>query len=87
MGFTRARRYANHKGGRKYAKEKDASGKKVALPRGEEDAIKAESARIFSDVLARVKAVCPMPLTSADAAGREVSRDDGAASRARVGDA
>jgi len=45
MGFTRARRYANHKGGRKYAKETDASGKKVQLPRGEEDPVKAESVR------------------------------------------
>ena len=40
MGFTRARRYANHKSGRKYA----ADG--TELPR-EEDAVKAESARIF----------------------------------------
>lgn len=41
MGFTRARRYANHKSGRKY----DAAGGE--LPR-EEDPIKAESAQIFS---------------------------------------
>jgi hypothetical protein len=41
MGYTRARRYANHKTGRKYA----AGGKEV-LPR-EEDAGKAESATIF----------------------------------------
>jgi hypothetical protein len=41
MGYTRARRYANHKSGRKY----DA-GSKVVLPR-EEDREKAESARIF----------------------------------------
>jgi hypothetical protein len=40
MGFTRARRYANHKSGRKY----DAEGNQ--LPR-EEDPIKAESAAIF----------------------------------------
>lgn len=40
MGFTRARRYANHKSGRKY----DAAG--VELPR-EEDPVKAESAQIF----------------------------------------
>jgi hypothetical protein len=40
MGFTRARRYANHKSGRKY----DAEGKE--LPR-DEDPIKAESAAIF----------------------------------------
>ena len=41
MGYTRARRYANHKSGRKYA----ASNKEL-LPR-EEDHEKAESARIF----------------------------------------
>lgn len=42
MGFTRARRYANHKGGRKYDPK---SGEE--LPRIPEDPIKAESARIF----------------------------------------
>jgi hypothetical protein len=41
MGYTRSRRYANHKSGRKYAK-----GSKEELPR-EEDTVKAESARIF----------------------------------------
>jgi len=41
MGWTRARRYANHRGGRKYA---PATGD--VLPR-EEDPVKAESARIF----------------------------------------
>jgi hypothetical protein len=41
MGYTRSRRYANHRSGRKYAK-----GSKEVLPR-EEDAIKAESAKIF----------------------------------------
>lgn len=41
MGFTRARRYANHKGGRKYG---DAG---EELPRDAEDEVKAESARIF----------------------------------------
>ena len=41
MGYTRSRRYANHKSGRKY----EAGGKEV-LPR-EEDPVKAESARIF----------------------------------------
>ncbi|MAS38251.1 MAG: cytoplasmic protein [Anaerolineaceae bacterium] len=48
MGFTRARRYANHKNGRKY----DAEGNE--LPR-EEDPVKAESAAIFYEkyVLAR----------------------------------
>ena len=41
MGYTRSRRYANHKSGRKYKK-----GSKEVLQR-EEDAIKAESAKIF----------------------------------------
>jgi hypothetical protein len=41
MGYTRSRRYANHKSGRKYA-----VGSKTVLPR-EEDPIKAQSARIF----------------------------------------
>jgi Domain of unknown function (DUF4385) len=41
MGYTRSRRYANHKSGRKYTK-----GSKIILPR-EEDSIKAESAKIF----------------------------------------
>ena len=41
MGWTRARRYANHPSGRKY----DPKTKEV-LPRGE-DAQKAEAARIF----------------------------------------
>ncbi len=40
MGYTRARRYANHRSGRKYGED----GK--VLPR-EEDPVKAESARIF----------------------------------------
>jgi Domain of unknown function (DUF4385) len=41
MGYTRSRRYANHKSGRKYAQDS-----KIILPR-EEDPIKAESAKIF----------------------------------------
>ena len=41
MGYTRSRRYANHKSGRKYKK-----GSKEILER-EEDAVKAESAKIF----------------------------------------
>jgi Domain of unknown function (DUF4385) len=41
MGYTRSRRYANHKSGRKYTK-----GSKIVLLR-EEDQIKAESAKIF----------------------------------------
>jgi len=41
MGYTRSRRYANHKSGRKYKE-----GSKEALQR-EEDTVKAESAKIF----------------------------------------
>jgi Domain of unknown function (DUF4385) len=41
MGYTRSRRYANHKSGRKYAKES-----KKILPYIE-DPVKAESAKIF----------------------------------------
>ena len=40
MGYTRARRYANHKGGRKY----DTDGKVLPFTN---DAVKAESAAIF----------------------------------------
>lgn len=54
MGFTRSRRYANHKGGKKYdgpvpADKKGQSGAhgRKELPRSKEDPIKAESARIF----------------------------------------
>jgi len=49
MGYTRARRYANHKGGRKY----DAQGEE--LPRGN-DPIKAEAARIFKSYWDRLRA-------------------------------
>lgn len=41
MGYTRSRRYANHKSGRKYG-----AADRTVLPR-EEDPIKAESATIF----------------------------------------
>ncbi len=54
MGFTRARRYANHRGGTKYAgpvpaDKKGQSGAhgREELPRRPEDPVKAESARIF----------------------------------------
>lgn len=49
MGWTRARRYANHRGGRKY----DDAGNE--LPRTN-DAVKAASAAVFAEYLARVKA-------------------------------
>ena len=41
MGYTRSRRYANHRSGRKYV-----AGSKEVLPQ-DEDAEKAESAKIF----------------------------------------
>jgi hypothetical protein len=48
MGYTRARRYANYRGGRKYG----ADG--AAVARGN-DAVKAESARVFYEVWRRVR--------------------------------
>ncbi len=42
MGYTRARRYANHAGGRKYDPQTEEE-----LPRSPEDPVKAESAAIF----------------------------------------
>ena len=54
MGFTRARRYANHRGGKKYdgPVPEDKKGQSGAhgrpeLPRSPEDPVKAESARNF----------------------------------------
>ncbi|WP_122899753.1 DUF4385 domain-containing protein [Acinetobacter sp. B51(2017)] len=54
MGYTRARRYANHKGGKKYkgAVPEDKKGLSGAhgrdeLPRSPEDPIKAQAAAIF----------------------------------------
>lgn len=49
MGFTRARRYANHKSGRKWSPDRSE-----ALPL-DVDPVKAESARIFYEVYAAVK--------------------------------
>ncbi|WAL58200.1 DUF4385 domain-containing protein [Thermocoleostomius sinensis] len=49
MGYTRSRRYANHKSGRKYAKDAKGEGAKTVLPR-DEDSVKAESAKIFYDM-------------------------------------
>lgn len=55
MGFTRTRRYANHRGGRKYAVNDDGT-RGAQLPRSSvDDPIKAESARIFKDVLEEIK--------------------------------
>jgi hypothetical protein len=62
MGYTRSRRYANHRSGKKYDgpvpdDEKGQSGAhgRAQLPQ-EVDEVKAESARIFYDVWQRAKA-------------------------------
>lgn len=62
MGYTRSRRYANHKGGRKYdgpvpADKKGQSGAhgRTELPRSVEDPVKAESARIFYSFYQKAK--------------------------------
>ncbi len=54
MGYTRARRYANHKGGKKYdgpvpddKKGQSGAHGRAELPRQPEDPVKAEAARIF----------------------------------------
>ncbi|KAL8832307.1 MAG: hypothetical protein Q9191_000361 [Dirinaria sp. TL-2023a] len=52
MGMTRAKRYANHKGGRKY----DAEGKEKARVDHESKAEKEEASRIFREVWERCKA-------------------------------
>ncbi|KAI5212197.1 hypothetical protein AUEXF2481DRAFT_34435 [Aureobasidium subglaciale EXF-2481] len=52
MGFTRSKRYANHKGGRKYDKDHEV------LPNSKDHADKEEkeeSSRIFKDVLEEIK--------------------------------
>lgn len=56
MGYTRARRYANHAGGKKYqgavpADKKGLSGAhgRATLPRSPEDPIKAAAAGIFKE--------------------------------------
>jgi hypothetical protein len=50
MGYTRSRRYANHKSGRKYKE-----GTQEVLER-EEDTVKAESARIFYEKWKKARA-------------------------------
>jgi hypothetical protein len=52
MGFTRARRYANYKGGRKYDKQRDYELKE----RGTGDPEKARSAQIFFDIWKKAEA-------------------------------
>jgi hypothetical protein len=52
MGYTRARRYANYKGGRKYDKQRDYELKE----RGTGDPEKARSAQIFFDIWKKAEA-------------------------------
>ncbi|MGF1934579.1 MAG: DUF4385 domain-containing protein [Nostoc sp. ChiQUE02] len=47
MGYTRSRRYANHKSGRKYKQNLEDSGSKKEILPYEVDPVKAESAAIF----------------------------------------
>ncbi|MCG6135140.1 MAG: DUF4385 domain-containing protein [Nostoc sp. LLA-1] len=47
MGYTRSRRYANHKSGRKYKKNLETSDSKKEILPYEVDSVKAESAAIF----------------------------------------
>lgn len=63
MGYTRARRYANHKSGRKYARnpqleetreEEKAARKKYLLP-NEEDPVKAAAAAVFKKMWEKAK--------------------------------
>lgn len=61
MGYTRARRYANHRTGQKYdgpvpddQKGRSGAHGRAQLPR-DEDSVKAESARIFYGVYLRAR--------------------------------
>lgn len=47
MGYTRSRRYANHKSGRKYKQNSETSGGKKEILPYEVDSVKAQSAAIF----------------------------------------
>ena len=63
MGYTRSRRYANHKSGRKYAKnpqlepsaEAERSARKAYLLPNEPDPVKAASAAIFKEKYLQAK--------------------------------
>ncbi|KAL8762053.1 MAG: hypothetical protein Q9184_001900 [Pyrenodesmia sp. 2 TL-2023] len=54
MGMTRAKRYANHKGGRKYDKESRKELEKSTGHKGKEE--KEEASRVFREVWERCKA-------------------------------
>lgn len=63
MGYTRSRRYANHRGGRKYdgsvpddKKGQSGAHGRAELPRQPEDPVKAASAAIFKAVWDRCRA-------------------------------
>ena len=63
MGFTRARRYANHKGGTKYdgpvpkaLKGQSGAHGRPELPRTPEDPVKAKAAAIFKALWAQAEA-------------------------------
>jgi hypothetical protein len=68
MGYTRSRRYARHRGGRKYdgpvpddKKGQSGAHGRAELPSDPEDPVKAESARIFKaawDAVAADEAYC-----------------------------
>ncbi|BAY97676.1 hypothetical protein NIES37_16200 [Tolypothrix tenuis PCC 7101] len=47
MGYTRSRRYANHKSGRKYKSSSPVAGEKKEILPYDVDPVKAESAAIF----------------------------------------
>ncbi|MBD6617484.1 DUF4385 domain-containing protein [Komarekiella sp. 'clone 1'] len=47
MGYTRSRRYANHKSGRKYKQNSETSNSKKEILPYDVDPVKAESAAIF----------------------------------------
>ena len=62
MGYTRARRYANHKGGKKYdgpvpddKKGQSGAHGRAELPRSPDDPVKAASAAIFKQCWDRAK--------------------------------
>lgn len=68
MGYTRARRYANHRGGRKYAEDGSE------LPRTTPDAEKAEAAAIFKAAWQRVMDDETYARLKADHASRRKAR-------------
>ena len=55
MGYTRSRRYANHKSGRKYKQNSETSSSKKEILPYEVDSVKAESAAIFKSKWVQAK--------------------------------